>query len=276
MAMMEITINREDFENALPVGTSSHDEVFEMIEPTIKERILIAESDILGTEGETILQNSNVALEFFKKYVCMAGLLSVFRQLDLTLTSTGFGIINTDTISPASKQRVDALEGALRTQLLRCRAMLLNMLRTAEWGATAQAKRQLQYLYTDYHYFFGKGDYPSSYEDWNKFKDTIAAADEQLRVHISDEQMDELLDAYRCNDNERLQKYNAVIHQIRRYTDAMALGGKNAQVSYRKIILILDKDAETFDKYHHSDAYTLNHHENFKNTKESSAFLFNG
>lgn len=273
---MEITINRQDFENALPVGTSSHDEVFEMVKSSIDERVIIAENEILGDAGVTALQESEVTMEFFKKYVCMAGLLAVFRQLDLTLTSTGFGVINNDTISPASKQRVDALEGALRTQLLRCRAMLLNMLRSDEWGVTVQAKQQLQYLYTDYHYFFGKGDYPSSYDDWNKFKDTIAAADEHLRTHISDEQMDELLDAYRRNDSARLQKYNAVINQIHRYTDAMAMGFKGAQVSYRKIIDMIEKNPAVFDKYPQSDAYKLNHHETFQNTKESSAFLFNG
>lgn len=273
---MEITINRQDFENALPVGTSSHDEVFEMVKPSIDERVIIAENEILGDAGVTALQESEVTMEFFKKYVCMAGLLAVLRQLDLTLTSTGFGIINNDTISPASKQRVDALEGALRTQLLRCRAMLLNMLRSDEWGVTVQAKQQLQYLYTDYHYFFGKGDYPSSYDDWNKFKDTIAVADEHLRTHISDEQMDELLDAYRRNDSARLQKYNAVINQIHRYTDAMAMGFKSAQVSYRKIIDMIEKNPAVFDKYPQSDAYKLNHHETFQNTKESSAFLFNG
>lgn len=108
-----ITIYKEDFERALPVGVSAHDEVFESVMPAIDSTLDRYCSNMLGEAGIKLVTETDddSALKFyFKKLVCIDAFLSVLRQLDLVLTPTGFGIVSNDNVSPASKQRVDALE----------------------------------------------------------------------------------------------------------------------------------------------------------------------
>lgn len=138
-----IAILKEDFERSLPVGASAHDEVFEAVYPAIEAALNNYYDMLLGEPGAQRVESTDESEPlkyYFKMLVCVDAFLSVLRQLDLVLTSTGFGIVSNDTISPASKQRVDALEGQLRTALCRARAMVVQQLRSEEWGVTEQAQ----------------------------------------------------------------------------------------------------------------------------------------
>ncbi len=102
-----IAIFKEDFERSLPVGASAHDEVFEAVYPAIEAALNNYYDILLGEPGAQRVESTdeNEPLKYyFKMLVCVDAFLSVFRQLDLVLTSTGFGIVSNDTISPASKQ----------------------------------------------------------------------------------------------------------------------------------------------------------------------------
>lgn len=275
---VEIKIGKSDFERALPVGTSAHEEVFEGIAPAIEQEIALTKLNILGDAGEERLEEAgkeSVLYQSCVHYICVTAFLSVLRQLDLVLTPTGFGIVSTQEVSPASKQRVDALDGTLRTRRLQLLGMLLNLLRSPKWGETKQANQSIAYLYDEYTFFLRGKATNLTYQDWNSMLSSIESADEYLRSRISDLQMDEVLRLYRRNETEKVQK---LIDKIVRYTDVFASKGMSIanQIALRNVLNIVDSDLDTFNIYAGSSAYKANHHENFQNTKESSAFLFNG
>lgn len=277
-----ITIYKEDFERALPVGVSAHDEVFESVMPAIDSTLDRYCSNMLGEAGIKLVTETDEesALKFyFKKLVCIDAFLSVLRQLDLVLTPTGFGIVSNDNVSPASKQRVDALEGSLRTALCMARAVMVDRLRSAEWGTTNEAKVYIRYVYTEHYFFFSPKASPArSHTDWQNMQNTINYADEQLRLRFGDEQMDDILDALRCNDLHRMIAYAGAMQLMCDFTDRWATMGAAAKDSplFRRLEREIEGDAGTFALYHGSSAYKAAHVPVFENKKDSTAFVFNG
>lgn len=277
-----IQISKRDFELALPVGTSIHDEVYEAIAPTIDITLDNYTNMLLGEAG--IMRIADIievpTLErYFKTLVAIDAFLSVFRQLDLVLTPTGFGIVSNDTLSPASQQRVDALEHQLRTALCRARAMTVHLLRSADWGTTAAARKFIRYVYSEHYFFFSPLNTGArSFDDWRAMQTAIRDADEQLRLRFGDAQIDDMLDAYRCNDRDRTMSYTEAMQLICDITDQWATKGTDAALSatFRRLATLMDSDADTFALYHKSNAYTAAHMPTFTNKKDSSAFLFNG
>lgn len=279
--MIEIT--KEIFEKVLPVGMSSHDELFNSLMAEIERTETVLYQKILGDAGAALVESEdNSALqEYFEKYTVIHAFLNVFRQLDLVLTPSGFGIVSNTNVSPASKQRVDALEGQLRTQLLLAKAMLITGLRSEDWGTTTQAVMAIPRLCDEYWYFYMlKFEQDATYQDWALAQADIANADEALRKHISDEMMDEFLVAYRTASHDKDSAFYYPIFQIGVFTRAWLTGGEKAAFGspYRKLMRFLEKEdnAELFATYLNSDAYTANHVESFQNTKESTGYLFNG
>lgn len=278
---MEITITKDDFESALPVGVSSHDEVFDSVRPAIEMYEGLLHRELLGVAGERLLeeQDDMVALVFYKHLVCLGAFLSVMRQLDLVLTPTGFGVVSNDNLSPASKQRVDALEGQLRTQYHRTLAMTLNLMRSENWGATPQARHYIPRVYDEYTYFFTTHKNASS-TDWDAYRQTIDDADEMLRTKMGDRQMEDILDAFRRGDENRMEPYREVMALIVKFTDTWAVKGTAALKLpvYRRLMRIIDSEdnKEFFKLYRESIAYKANHYEPYKNTGDSAGYVFNG
>lgn len=281
---MEMTISKTDFEKSLPVGASAHDEVYESVKPAIDGQLRFARTALLGTEGEAYLETlgeDSVLMEYVKRLICVSAFLSVMRQLDLVLTPTGFGIVSNQNVSPASKQRVDALEADLKTLYHKTLAVVLFFLRGADWGGTAQAKHFIAHLYDEYAFFYFLGsDRQKTAQEWKDFQSSIEGADELLREKMSDAQMDDMLDAYRKNDQARLDKYGDMINHVVNFTNIYAALGYGVlkEPVFRRIMRTIDSEdnAETFALYRASSNYKANHHDVYQNSKDSSGYVFNG
>ena len=279
---MEITITKSDFEQALPVGAAANESVYESVKPALGRQLAISNDALLGVAGMAYLEEKGEdfpLLKWYKQLVCLSAFLSVLRQLDLVLTPTGFGVVSNDNLAPASKQRVDALEGELRTQYHKTLAMTLNLLRSENWGATEQARHFIDHLYDEYTFFFETHQNASA-TDWDGYQRTIEDADEILRTKMGDRQMDDILDAFRRGDPNRLEPYREVIACIIRFTDTWAVKGAATlkQPVYRRLMRILESEdnQEYFKLYRESASYIANHHDTFKNTKDSAGYVFNG
>lgn len=279
---MEITITKSDFEQALPVGAAANDSVYESVKPAIARQLSFSNDALLGVAGMQRMEElgeGSTLVNWYKQLVCLSAFLSVLRQLDLVLTPTGFGVVSNDNLAPASKQRVDALEGELRTQYHKTLAMTLNGLRSENWGATDQARHFIDHVYDEYTYFF-ETHRNGTYIDWNSYQNTVEEAEEMLRTKMGDRQMDDILDAFRRSDPNRLELYREVIACIIRFTDTWAVKGVATlkQPVYRRLMRIIDSEEgkETFKLYRESIAYKANHHETFTNTKDSAGYVFNG
>lgn len=143
---MEITITKDDFEKALPVGTSAHEEVYESVRPAIDDALRFSDIALLGDAGMEVMESKGgdtLLQDMYKQTVCLSAFLGVLRQLDLVLTPTGFGVVSNDNLTPASKMRVDALEAQLRTRYDKALALTLHLLRSGREALRQPAFRRL-------------------------------------------------------------------------------------------------------------------------------------
>lgn len=266
---MEIHITKEEFEKVLYVATSQHMEVFESVEPYIEDSAYECIGDFFGglkTDDARTLKNA-------RQYVCLDAFLNVFRQLDLVLTPTGFGVVANQTTSPASRQRVDALELQLKVEREKAKARLTDRLtRLKGWGATAAARRCIRTVFYSILLFERYSTKPVNYDSWQAAQIDIMEADMKLRKKISSAQMEKVLDALRNGKDDypallvALQEFTAL------YIDKSPLTGEKM----RTIILAMERDPSHYEEYMKSDEYKVNHHEPFENKKDSPAFFFAG
>lgn len=277
------TITKSEFERVLPVGMSSNDNVFEMVLPEVENQLSIFNAGLLGDVGAKMIDAAGTDGILYYNYIRMvvsAAFVAVMRQLDLVLTPTGFGVVSNDNVSPASKQRVDALEGQLRKSEYVSRAIVLMLLRSEEWGETQQAVANIPYMFDEYDFFvIQRNRMSGDVDEWLKIQQLIRDADRHLRMKISDSQMDVLMSAYR-KSGDYMSDYQSIIFYIKDFYYDWCFGSQTDAMGYplRKIISTMENPdaAELYGNYLKSEAYKLNHHETIKNTKDSSAFFFNG
>ena len=268
-------IVKDEFESYLSVATSSHVEVFEKVEPHFLPAFEECRASLLGEAGAAAADDdrNTLLVESVKRWVSIHAFLSVFRQLDLVLTPTGFGVVSTQQVAPASKQRVDALVGHLRDSELRTRGSLLEQLCQVEgWGDSPQAQESIDTLFFDFRLlqrFQGPG---VSHLDWQSAQRLIADGDEALRQKLSNEYMDALLDGVRHGATTEANR--PIIFQCRRILSHWIAGDPDgARLRTRRLLSFLDDHLEQYEIYG-SHGYTLNHHETFQNTEDAPAYLF--
>lgn len=81
-----------------------------------------------------------------ERFVYTRGAYKAVPSMDLVLTPTGFGIVNSQSLVPASKERVSALMESLRRQSSDARDRLLMMLLKTEWRMSTAAHRATETL----------------------------------------------------------------------------------------------------------------------------------
>lgn len=273
--MLNITIEQKDFERALPAGQFCTGEVFKRVAPSIDQAVEDICVNILGEKGEEWATERQRNMQFVIRLAVIQGFLNVFRQLDLVLTPTGFGVVANDTTAPASKSRVDELQEQLRMELIEKRGKLLDQLTLCEgWGSQPVAREAMPYLYYETPFCYLNPHCKSA--DWDAAKPIIAEVDQELRAKISDEQMDDLMLKLRSNG---YREYPEI--QVRSYmTNAFYHACHNNQRVYlssvRHIIKELEDNPEIFPLYHNSQAYQVNHFKRYENAKSDPSFFFLG
>ena len=272
---MTMEITKTEFENIVSVATSSHVEVYEKVEPQFVPTLDECKAGVLGDVGTSAIEGEgNEKLKnAVKKWVALQAFLSVFRQLDLVLTPTGFGVVSSNQMAPASKQRVDALIGHLRDSILIARGQLLaELCHVSGWGTTTQALENIDNLFFDFRMLQKMQGPAASHLEWQAAKRLIGEADEHLRLKLSNQYMDALLDHVRCGTVT--VDDNPVIFQCRHIINLWIAGDQQAvNLKMRRLLNMLDSDLEKYSIYA-EHGYPVNHHENFKNTQDAPAYIF--
>ena len=268
-------ISKQEFENIVSVATSSHVEVYEKVEPHFDSAYEECKADVLGDVGTSAAEGTSRlgVTRCVKEWVAIRAFLDVFRQLDLVLTPTGFGVVSTQQMAPASKQRVDALIGHLRDSALRVHGRLLGELcRVKNWGETSQAKENINTLFFDFRMLQKASGPAVSHLDWQAAQRLVGEADEMLRLKLSNEYMDELLGRVRCGGITADER--PVIFQCRQIIGLWISGDQEAvRLKTRRLLNMLDDNPEKYSTYHQY-GYPVNHHETFQNTQDSPAYIF--
>lgn len=277
--MMEITvkINKPDFDLAIPAAKESKGTIFAKLEKKINEAIVDIGEDILGEVGIRFVKENpeSVATWAVKVLASVDVFLKEMRGLDLVLTETGFGIVSTNNTAPASKMRVDALDGELRLKWLRAHDELLKQCFKMEgWYQQGLVIIDTLFCFFDFLKQFAGYQAPIS-KDWETATATILDTDRWLRDKISDEFMDELI--MQMATNKLTDKNKGVVHQIRRIFGVALQGNKGtAYEYYRRLMNTLESDLESFSTYAGSQSYKANHFKPYENKAEDGAFHFVG
>lgn len=277
--MMEITvkINKPDFDLAIPAAKESKGTIFAKLEKKINETIVDIGEDILGEVGIRFVNENpeSVATWAVKVLASVDVFLKEMRGLDLVLTETGFGIVSTNNTAPASKMRVDALDGELRLKWLRAHDELLKQCFKMEgWYQQGLVIIDTLFCFFDFLKQFAGYQAPIS-KDWETATATILDTDRWLRDKISDEFMDELIT--QMATNSLTDKNKGVVHQIRRIFGVALQGNKGtAYEYYRRLMNTLESDLESFSTYAGSQSYEANHFKPYENKAEDGAFHFVG
>ncbi len=270
---MEIT--KQEFEKILSVATSSHMEVYEKVEPQFMAAYDECKADVLGDMGTSAAedgQHTDLTADV-KRWVALKAVLAVFRQLDLVLTPTGFGVVSTQQMAPASKQRVDALIGHLRDSTLIAHGKLLSSLcRISGWGGTEQARENIDTLFYDFRMLQKMQGPAASHLEWQAAQRLIGQADEALRLKLSNQYMDYLLNAVRCG-TVTIDDH-PVIFQCRHIINLWIAGEQDAvKLKMHRLLNMLDTDLVRYSIYAEF-GYPVNHHETFQNTQDAPAYIF--
>ncbi len=276
---MEITvkINKPDFDLAIPAAKEPKGTVFAKLEEKINAAIADIGEDILGDAGIQFV-NSNpesVASWSVKVLASVDVFLHEMRGLDLVLTGSGFGVVSTNDTAPASKMRVDALDGELRVKWLRAHDELLKRcFKMDGWYQQGLVVIDTLFCFFEHLKAFAGLQAPVS-KDWEAAQQPILETDRWLRDKISDEFMDELIT--QMATDSLTAKNRGIVYQVRRIIGMAVIGNKGATYEYfRRLMDTLEGDLESFPTYASSSAFEANHFEPYENRKEDGAFHFVG
>lgn len=107
-----IKIDKDKFEKIVLAGTNSMAVVFESLEDSFSISTQKLQRAVFGPMN---INNLSDALTLdAERFICMDAFYCTIPQLDLVLTETGFGVVNNQNTSPASRDRVEALRNSVR------------------------------------------------------------------------------------------------------------------------------------------------------------------
>lgn len=279
---MQLEITKTDFERAVPAAREPKGKIFDVMQDAIMCKVEVIADSILGEPGIAAVEDGtdDVAerLRFeVKTLACVSAFLEEMRGLDLVLTATGFGVVSTQDTAPASKMRVDSLDGELRRKERFARSRLLRELfRVKEWSNAFQRHDNVPTLFWAFPYLeqYAAIRIPKP-EDWDASVPAMLAADSYLRKHIGNAYMEELLQQLTSSTLTDVNRPVVVLCQ--QFIGAwIAQNHQLKQELYMRLINRLEADLSLYPKYADSEAYRLNHFKPYENHAEDSAFHFVG
>lgn len=272
---MNIIVTQAAFEQAVLAAKSKDSKIFDKLMPYINEQLRILEGSLLGAVGVQAVETDANICQLAIAKASVRAFVDNLRHLDVTLTNTGFGVVSTNDTAPASKQRVDALEGQLRTQYYYLHASLLDALFKCEgWGSQPVA-RQVDTLYYKIGFlseFAGVAN-PKA-DEWALAVPRIYEAEAIIRKSISDEYFDALTLA--MTTNSVTDSDSIVIHKIRQYVGMHLASNPGKAEYFRRLMAYIEINIDSYPVYANSSSYKLNHYSGYENTSDAPAFFFGG
>ena len=276
---MNLEITKTDFERAVPAAREPKGKIFDVMQDAINYEVVKIESQILGDVGAQAVEagTDSALVQTVKQLACVRAFMNEMRGLDLVLTATGFGVVSTQDTAPASKMRVDSLDGQLRRQeRLLLGTMLDRLFRVSGWSQQPQRNWNVQTLFFNLQQLeqWAGINHPKP-EDWDMNMPAILAADAFLRKHIGNAYMDELI-AQMTSHSLSSQNIRIVI-LCQQYIGAWIAQNQQLKAElYMRLVNLLEADLTLYPTYADSEAYRLNHFEPYENHAEDSAFHFVG
>lgn len=280
---MEMEIQREItkqvFESYVPAAKmpERNDSVFERLQTqfnTVYQQLLL---QVVGEEYESQFDTNELLKGTVVRFVCLQAFVNTIRSLDVVLTATGFGIVSTPSMAPASKNRVDALRDDCRLHATESLHHIVSMLiKTEGWGLTLQARQTVQTLFWSIFHMTQFTWLPYTADSWQQARGRALIADAFLRKAISTEYMDELLQKIRTNALN--ENDVTVMNMCNTFTGGFISSydteKRPNQQQLDNIMQQLETYPDEYPTYVQSETYKARHAERYQNRKEDPTFFF--
>lgn len=279
--MIEITI--QQFEQKLPFVGAASEDVFAKTEVDFEQSYMDLVSNVIGEDFEKYASDGTLSplYSHASTYVLLDTFISRLHSQDIIMTDTGFGVVSNENIAPASQARVDALEKELtynRDRVLQ--GIITDMQGIEGWSESEQAKTTIRSfvwspsILRRYCGLSGK----LTFDDIAKHKTEIDEAENILRKHLSDIQIDQLLAEERkayhpgSHATARLKILDFIGSCLTR--DGSRPDAKLCSLNLESLLRFIEEHIDEYKPYKNSDTYRANHMEAYENKTDDTTFFF--
>ena len=209
-------------------------------------------------------------------------LADAIPSLDLVQTVNGFAVVSNQNLAPASRDRVDRLIAAHRSQRDTAISALIPLLAAVPlWRDTPQCDYFRSTLFpTPAHIRFLSPQLSTLSSLWERFEElhpAIAAAEDRLAAeYISPELMQRLRDeALGLSNLSQPSTINArLCEALRSHVADIVMDRPLRDTALRDIVDYIRRHPDTFPEWHRSDTARLFSPPVFRNSKESPGYWF--
>lgn len=270
--MNKIKITQELFEAHCCSATNSNSTIFDAIKREFElSEIRIFESlglDVFETMPEDIVP-------LVERAICLDAYADAIPHLDLVLTSTGFGVVSTSNVVPASADRVNRLQAKVQAMYEDTIDDILSMLRFyEEWNKSDAAARLISSIFWQGKQLRKYG-YPFAHRSDLSYKSSlIYTVEEDLRQFIGDEIMNELILSIRTASRSSKQLMLALLLERVIMAAISDTAKEDMSVLRNTVARCLINNLDDFPTFKNSSAYAALKHTRYENKKEDPCFIF--
>jgi len=261
-------IDKDLFEYFVPAAIEATGTIFAAVEDFLETSEHELQSRLIG--GVSL---SDDLQRIATRWVCMDAFDKAAPMLDLVATPTGFGVVNNQNVSPASTARVEALRASLQQRRDLCYEELLNLLRSAPWATTPQARANIPaFIYMPSQLLsFGKSN---NMQSLMECRPAINSQMERIRCAVSDEQVEAMLHAIRAADhsNSSWNLVQTLLMSSVGYAIASDYTAANRELS--RAVNFMESKLEDFPLYRDSNAYKVKHFSRYENKRDDPSYFF--
>lgn len=306
--MIVTSISQRDLQKWLPTAIDPTAEIYEQLRGYLESADIWLAGYMLGSEkskqlaalfadgGEgTALADSpyrhgatlTELREEWVAAVVYTAFVDAIPMLDLVLTPNGFGVVSTNQVAPASRERVTALRQQCRVarakhidklllSLPGCKETELLALDSADWlnrtGGFIRTTEECRAIVTN-------ATEPTAewtMEDLWSWQQSIHVATTSLYRHFSLEQMEALINAMRKSATDEAQQY--AIERIRGLIGAMLSSEPDRHLTILRtiaeIIAFMEEHEDSFQPYVQSKIYAARHASRYESAKDDPCYFF--
>lgn len=250
------------FEAIQQLITFSADDIKEIVTPDIFEALDDPEKNQLE-----ILRNHVIT------YICATAFYNAIPQLDLVMTSNGFGVVSNQNVVPASSDRVERLRTALhRTSLIRLDRIIAKLRHLKEWQGSDAQRRFFVSLFWSADHMRLLGVTDPTRDDLDSKIGDLMNAELEVETLISPEQLAEFRRLESSGEASPIQ--SMAIDLCRRYVATIVCERPGIAVHSRNLLRFIENHISEFEPYSSSQTYKANHFEPYQNKKDDTCFFF--
>lgn len=273
-------ITKDVFEHYVPAAKmpDRNTSIFERMQNAIQSAYTNLLHHVISQQWEELIDENEKLKDLCVHSVCLDAFVQTIRSLDLVLTATGFGIVSTNSMVPASKVRVDALVEEVRCESILIRSSIVKLMTLVpEWGLSPQAEECIPTLFYR-PLSLKQAGLPFTYDNWTRACGIAVEVQKFLSSEISPEYMEELIVKTRTASLDNadiivINKCNIFTADFIRTYDPTAVHLPNKkQAAF--IVEQLESYIDSYPTYRKSRLYAKRHADKYNNRREDSTFFF--